>query len=191
MLEIREMRNVQRWNSKLNLDNVEMFNNEAGQWLVPDSSCCISPDLQCCTTLCLGLAGLHIELAGLGYNWLDCGKKQAKGQTASIAFSPDLVQHLTFSIWRPPGENVVQLIHWFGRPTEKKLAVFENVSPQRGCQGCVSYHSLPSTFSLKERLPNSSQSFPWILSHTPDSYRPCLLWHVVGFSPEPWVDHSA
>ena len=71
MLEIREMRNVQRWNSKLNLDNVEMFNIETGQWLMPDSSCCISPDLQCCTTLCLGWAGLHIELAGLGQNWLD------------------------------------------------------------------------------------------------------------------------
>ena len=103
---------------------------------------------------------IRSELVRLGQNWLDCGKKQAKGQTASIAFSPDLVQHLTFSIWRSPEENVVQLINWFGRPTEKKLAVFENVSPQRGCQGCVSYHSLPSTFSLKERLPNSSQSFP-------------------------------
>ena len=31
MLEIREMRNVQRWNSKLNLDNMEMFNIETGQ----------------------------------------------------------------------------------------------------------------------------------------------------------------
>ena len=99
---------------------MEMFNIETGQWLIPDSSCCISPDPQCCTTLCLGLAGLRIELAGLGQNWLDCGKKQAKGQTASIAFSPDLVQHLTFFIWRPPEENVVQLFHLFGRPSEKK-----------------------------------------------------------------------
>ena len=65
---------------------MEMFNIETGQWLIPDSSCCISPDLQCCTALSLGLAGLRIELAGLGQNWLDRGKKQAKGQTASIAF---------------------------------------------------------------------------------------------------------
>ena len=127
---------------------MEMFNIETGQWLILDSSCCISPDLQCCTALSLGLAGLRIELAGLGQNWLDRGKKQAIGQTASIAFSPDLVQHLTFSTWRHPEENVV---HLFGRPSEKKkLVVFESVSPIRGYQGCVSYNSLFSTFSLKD-----------------------------------------
>ena len=108
---------------------MEMFNIETGQgWPVPDSSCCISPDLQCCTTLCLGLAGLRIELAGLGQNWLGCGKKQAKGQTASIAFSP-VVQHLTFFIWRPPEENVVQLFHLFGRPSEKKNMLYLRVFP--------------------------------------------------------------
>ena len=108
---------------------MEMFNIETGQWLIPDSSCCISPDPQCCTTLCLGLAGLRIELAGLGQNWLDCGKKQAKGQTASIAFSPDLVQHLSFSTWRHPEENVV---HLFGSPSEKKNWLYLRVFPPSG-----------------------------------------------------------
>ena len=117
-------------------------------------------------------------------------EKQAKGQTAFIVISPDLVQHFT-----PFGDLRKKM--WYslyialGDLPRKKLAVFESVSPQSGYQGCVSYNLLFSTFSLKERLPNSSRSFPWILSHTPDSYHPCLLWHVVGFSPEPWVDHSA
>ena len=168
-----------------------MFNIETGQWLIPDSSCCISPDPQCCTTLCLGLAGLRIELAGLGQNWLDCGKKQAKGQTASIAFSPDLVQHLTFSTWRHPEENVV---HLFGSPSEKKkLAVFESVSPIRGYQGCVSYNILFSTFSLKGSswVQTNHLLEVSILSHTPN--HPCLLWQLACccLSPKPWVDHFA
>ena len=167
---------------------------------MPDSSCCISPDLQCCTTLCLGLAGLRIELAGLrkelaglGQNWLDCGKKQAKGQTASIAFSP-VVQHLTFFIRRPPEENVVQLFHLFGRPSEKKTGCIWECNPHKGCyQGCVSYNSLFITFSLQDSswVQTNHLLEVSILSHTTN--HPCLLWQLACccLSPKPWVDHFA
>ena len=173
MLEIREMRNVQRWNSKLNFDKMEMFNIETGQWLTDARQLLLHFSRS---------AMLHHTLFGIGWITYRIGWIVARNRPKVRLLLLHFHQIWCSILLSPFGD--LQKKMWcsfficLGDLLRKKLAVFESVSPIRGYQGCVSYNSLFITFSLQDSswVQTNHLLEVSILSHTPN--HPCLLWQL-------------